>query len=190
MKASSFEAIAGPDARVLILGTLPGAASLASGQYYAQPRNAFWGIMDELVGAAVTLPYKERVQRLVDRRVALWDVCASARRTGSLDTAIQSASVLPNDIAGFCLSHVNVGLICFNGVKASELFRRLVLPELKPAASAIRRVTLPSTSPTYAAMPFKKKLEAWREALADHETEHGLQPPTAESSLNKVGTAT
>jgi G:T/U-mismatch repair DNA glycosylase len=65
--------------------------------------------------------------------------------------------------------HADVGLICFNGVKASELFRRLVLPELKPAASAIRRVTLPSTSPAHAAMPFKKKLEAWRKALAEHE---------------------
>lgn len=169
MKASSFEAIAGRDARVLVLGTLPGAVSLATGQYYAQPRNAFWGIMGELIGAAVALPYKERVQRLVERRVALWDVCASARRSGSLDTAIRSASVLPNDIAGFLLSHADVRLICFNGVKASELFRRLVLPELKPATGAIRRVTLPSTSPAHAAMPFEKKLEAWRKALAEHE---------------------
>jgi TDG/mug DNA glycosylase family protein len=103
MRASSFEVIAGRDARVLILGTLPGAVSLATGQYYAQPRNAFWGIMGELIGATVTLRYKERVQRLVERRVALWDVCASARRSGSLDTAIRSASVLPNDIAGFLL---------------------------------------------------------------------------------------
>jgi len=167
MKASSFRAIEGPDASVLILGTLPGAASLVAGQYYAQRRNAFWDIMGELVGAAVTLPYEERVQRLVERRVALWDVCASARRSGSLDTAIRSASVVPNDIAGFLLSHADVGLICFNGVKASELFRRLVMPDLKPAASAIDRLTLPSTSPAHATMPFKEKLEAWREALAE-----------------------
>ena len=166
MKASSFKAIAGPDAQVLILGTLPGAASLAAGQYYAHPRNAFWAIMGELVGAAVTLPYKERIHRLVERRVALWDVCASARRSGSLDTAIRPASVLPNDIAGFLSSHEDVRLICFNGVKASELFRRFVLPELMPHGSNIRRLTVPSTSPAYAGMPSEKKLDAWRDALA------------------------
>ena len=165
MKASGFKAVAGPDARVLILGTLPGAASLAAGQYYAHPRNVFWAIMGELVGAAVTLPYEERIRRLVERRVALWDVCASARRSGSLDTAIQPASVLPNDIAGFLSSHTDVRLICFNGVKAGELFRRLVLPELNPAGSRIRRLTVPSTSPAYAAMSLKEKIEAWREAL-------------------------
>jgi hypoxanthine-DNA glycosylase len=165
MKASSFKVIADPDVRVLILGSLPGAASLAAGQYYAHPRNAFWAIMDELVGAAVTLPYKERIDRLVEQRIALWDVCASARRSGSLDTAIQPASVLPNDIAGFLSSHKDVRLICFNGVKAGELFRRLVLPVLKPSGSRIRRLTVPSTSPAYAAMSLKKKIEAWREAF-------------------------
>ena len=165
MKASSFKAIAGPDARVLILGSLPGAASLAADEYYAHPRNGFWAIMGELVGAAPTLPYAERVQRLVDRRIALWDVCASARRIGSLDTAIRSDSVLPNDIAGFFSSHEDVSLVCFNGVKAGEIFRRLVLPDLGPASSRIRRRTLPSTSPAHAGMPFTKKLEAWREAL-------------------------
>jgi hypoxanthine-DNA glycosylase len=165
MKASSFEAIAGPDARVLILGTLPGAASFAAGQYYAHHRNVFWVIMGELVGAAVTLPYTARVQRLIEQRIALWDVCASARRVGSLDTAIRSDSVLRNDIAGFLSSHEDVSLVCFNGVKASELFRRFVVPELGPASRPIRRLTLPSTSPAHAGMPFTKKLEAWREAL-------------------------
>src|ERR1700693_4766061 len=108
MRVSSCEAVADPDARVLILGTLPGAASLACGQYYAQPRNAFWRIMGELVGAAPALPYAERVQRLVARRFALWDVCAAARRRGSTDAAIRSTTIRPNDIAQFLQSHAGV----------------------------------------------------------------------------------
>jgi hypoxanthine-DNA glycosylase len=169
MRSSSFEAVAGPDARVLILGTLPGAASLACGQYYAQPRNAFWKIMGELVGAAPTLPYAERLQRLVARRVALWDVCAIARRRGSADAAIRSSTVRPNDFSGFLRSHASVELICFNGAKAGELFRRLVSPTLESPASAIRQAVLPSTSPAHAAMSFGKKLAEWRAALQDRE---------------------
>jgi hypoxanthine-DNA glycosylase len=174
MQASSFKAIAGPDARVLILGTLPGAASLSAGQYYAHPRNAFWTIMGNLVGAAVALPYEERAHRLVQRCIAVWDVCASASRPGSLDTAIQTASVIPNDIAGFLSSHKHVGLICFNGVKAGELFRRLVLPVLTPSSCRIRRLTLPSTSPAYAGMSFEGKLDVWRGALAEPHRGDGL----------------
>lgn len=169
MTSSGIELVAGPDARVLILGSFPGAMSLASGQYYAQPRNAFWHIMAEVVGAVSTLRYEDRLQRIVGGRLALWDVCARAARTGSLDAAIQAASVTPNDISGFLQSHPGVRLICFNGARAHQLFRSLVLPELRPEARAIRRSTLPSTSPAHAAMPFEKKLEAWRAALAEPE---------------------
>jgi hypoxanthine-DNA glycosylase len=123
--------------------------------------------MAEIVGAVSGLSYEERLERLIVRRIALWDVCASARRPGSLDASIRTASVRPNDIASFLQSHRDVGLICLNGKKAGEFFRRLVLPDLKPAASAIRRMGLPSTSAAHAAMPFGKKLEAWREALSE-----------------------
>jgi hypoxanthine-DNA glycosylase len=153
------------DARVLILGTLPGAVSLARGEYYAQPRNAFWSIMGELVGATPTLPYADRLQRLLDRRVALWDVCAVAMRRGSADTAIRSAQ--PNDFAEFFRSHSSIELICFNGATASGLFQRLVLPTMKAPASGVRQVVLPSTSPAHAAMSIQKKLETWRDALRD-----------------------
>jgi double-stranded uracil-DNA glycosylase len=165
LRASGFSAVARPDARVLILGTLPGAVSLARGEYYAQPRNAFWRIMGELVGAAPTLSYPDRLQRLLDRRVALWDVCAVATRRGSADIAIRSPK--PNDFAGFLGSHSSIELICFNGAKAAELFRRLVLPTLAKPAHEIRRSVLPSTSPAHAAMSFEKKLAEWRGALAE-----------------------
>ena len=169
MKSSGFKPIAGPDARVLILGTLPGVASLMKGQYYAQPRNAFWPIMAEVAGAGLSLPYKERVRRLVEQRLALWDVCASAMRSGSLDSRIRTDSIRPNDFRRFLLSHPDVQLICFNGTKAAALFQRVALPKLEARWAHVRRVILPSTSPAHASMPLARKIQVWRAALTDFE---------------------
>jgi TDG/mug DNA glycosylase family protein len=165
MTSSGFNAVAGPDARVLILGTLPGALSLEMRQYYAQPRNAFWRIMADVAGVGPDLPYDERLRRLVGRRLALWDVCASATRPGSLDAAIRTASVRPNDFARFFAAHPDLQLVCFNGARAGALFRRLVLPTLKDRWAGLGRVTLPSTSPAYASMPVRRKIQIWRAAL-------------------------
>jgi double-stranded uracil-DNA glycosylase len=164
--ASSFAAVSGPDARVLILGTLPGAASIAHGEYYAHPRNAFWHIMAEITGADPALPYDERLRCLVRTRVAVWDVCAHAIRPGSLDSSIDAGSIVPNDIGGFLRTRGQIQRICFNGGNAERLFRRLVLGRLDEAALAIPRLRLPSTSPAHAGMSFERKLDAWRAALA------------------------
>lgn len=161
MHDKGFPPIANAHARVLILGSLPGQVSLQRQQYYAQPHNAFWKIMGRLFGAGPELPYEERVQRLVRNGIALWDVCASAQRPGSLDAAIVHSSVVPNDLAAFIESHPRVGLICFNGGKAADLYRRRVLPGLPTTVRAIRYETLPSTSPAHAAMPFEEKLTRW-----------------------------
>lgn len=157
-----FPPIAGADARVLILGSLPGQMSLQRQQYYALPRNAFWAIMGQLVGAGPESPYAQRTQTLVERRIALWDVCAVAERAGSLDSAILRASVVPNDFAGFLGRHADIRLICFNGAKAAELYRRLVDPALHAALRDIPTRVLPSTSPAHASMSFDDKLTHWR----------------------------
>jgi hypoxanthine-DNA glycosylase len=163
--SKGFAPVSRADARVLILGSLPGQVSLARVQYYAQPRNAFWPIMGRLFGAALELAYEERLERLVARRVALWDVCAQGRRPGSLDQKIDVASVETNDFAGFLAAHAEIGLICLNGAKAGDLFRRKVTPTL--GSSAPCSIVLPSTSPAHAAMPFERKLEHWRAALGE-----------------------
>jgi len=160
MRSTGFPPIAAPDARVLILGSLPGAMSLARGEYYAQPRNAFWPIMGQLAGAAPSLPYHERLARLAARRIALWDVCESAFRPGSLDAAIRPDSVVVNDFPAFFAAHPAITLVCFNGAKAVALFGRLAAP-VPPA----RRVVLPSTSPAHAGLPFAEKARRWRLAL-------------------------
>jgi TDG/mug DNA glycosylase family protein len=165
MHDKGFPPIADAHAQVLILGSLPGQASLQRQQYYALPRNAFWKIMGRLFGAGPELPYAERAQCLVRNGIALWDVCAAAQRPGSLDAAIVHSSVVPNDLAAFIESHPGIGLVCFNGGKAAELYRRLVLPGLPAKLGTIRTETLPSTSPAHAAMSFEEKLTRWAAAL-------------------------
>ena len=98
-EASGFAPLVAAGARLLVLGSLPGVRSLRDGEYYAQPRNAFWPIMGELTGARPDLPYAERGARLVAAGVALWDVCGSARRAGSLDAAIEGSSVVATGLA-------------------------------------------------------------------------------------------
>ncbi|MBN8759619.1 MAG: DNA-deoxyinosine glycosylase [Thiobacillus sp. 65-69] len=165
MPVSGFPPIAAPHARLLILGSLPGRMSLERGEYYAQPRNAFWTIMGALFGAGPELPYATRTARLADAGVALWDVCAAAQRAGSLDAAIDRASVVPNDFPAFFAAHPHIRLLAFNGGKAAELFRRCVTPMLADASNPVRQVTLPSTSPAHAAMPPAEKMTRWAHVL-------------------------
>jgi TDG/mug DNA glycosylase family protein len=165
MHDKGFPPIADAHARVLILGSLPGQVSLQRQQYYAHPQNAFWKVMGCLFDAGPELPYKDRARRLVRNGIALWDVCAAAQRPGSLDTSIVHSSVVPNELAAFIENHPAVGLICFNGGKAADLFRRLVLPGLPATGRAIRYETLPSTSPAHAGMTFEDKLTRWAAVL-------------------------
>lgn len=163
IRSAGFPPVAGPDARVLILGSLPGQASLAAGQYYAQPRNAFWPIMGRLFGAGPELDYAARLRRLIEARVALWDVCASAHRPGSLDQKIDASSVTPNDFAGFFDEHPRVARIFFNGAAAERLYFSLVRPKFEGSAARIETLRLPSTSPAHASLRLEQKLVAWQE---------------------------
>jgi len=162
---AGFPPLARPGARLLVLGTMPGAASLDAGEYYAHPRNAFWPVMGALAGFAPTLAYAERVAALTASGIAVWDVLASCRRSGSLDTAIEAETVVVNDFPGFFAAHPELRLVAFNGGKAAELFRRHVRPHV--ATDAVpATVRLPSTSPTNARLRLADKCAAWHAALA------------------------
>ena len=162
-KSAGLAAVARDDARVLILGSLPGRESLARGKYYVYPRNAFWPIMGKLLGPSRELSYAARIHRLKECGIALWDVCASACRSGSSDSKI--SDVVPNDFSTFLSRHPHVILICFSGTKAEKIYCRRVLPNLAPNFAEIHRELLPSTSPAYASMPFEEKLHCWRKVL-------------------------
>lgn len=160
----TFGPVADRRSRVLILGTMPGVASLAAGQYYAHPRNAFWDIMGDLLGAGRDLPYRRRLAALRRAGVALWDVVAECERPGSLDANIRRERA--NDLAGLLRRCPRIGVMVFNGQPAARLFHRHVRDLPRP----VRLLVLPSTSPAHAARSPAWKRRAWRRGLA------GLRP--------------
>ncbi|MGC4030050.1 MAG: DNA-deoxyinosine glycosylase [Steroidobacteraceae bacterium] len=161
MHVCSFAPLGTARATRLILGTMPGRASLDAGQYYAHPRNAFWPIIEELTGLPAGNPYPARVRALEAARIALWDVLAACFREGSLDSDIDLQSARPNDFAGFLAAHPRIDVIYFNGQPARRLFERLVHPMLPEACQRLARVTLPSTSPANARHTLADKRRAW-----------------------------
>lgn len=161
--ALCFAPVARADARVLILGSMPGVASLQAQRYYAHPRNAFWPIMATLLKFDSDIAYEERLEKLQAAGIALWDVLASCYRPGSLDSAIDPASQVPNDFNRFLREHPLIERVCFNGGKAESAFTKQVLPSLQ--RKPLRFVRLPSTSPAHAGLTFEAKLARWREAL-------------------------
>lgn len=155
----------GNDARVLILGSMPGGRSLADQAYYAHPRNAFWPIMARLFDFSPALGYAERLACLRENSVALWDVIGRCRRRGSLDQQVEPDSIVANDFEHLFRRCHGIRLVAFNGRLAEQSYRRYVLSELPAGLAGIPRVRLPSTSPAHAAMTFERKFAAWRTAI-------------------------
>jgi TDG/mug DNA glycosylase family protein len=168
--SAGFEPVASASSQVLVLGSLPGRVSLEMHQYYAQPRNAFWPIMGRLLCFEPQIPYARRIAALKKGRIALWDVCASADRTGSLDSAIVDATVRPNDFAEFLAKYGSITTVYFNGAKAAMLYTNLVMPGLPPGLRKLEYAVLPSTSPAFAAVTFADKLRRWSRVRHASET--------------------
>ncbi|MGB5486973.1 MAG: DNA-deoxyinosine glycosylase [Lysobacterales bacterium] len=159
MKLSQgFEPVARGDARILILGSMPGVASLEATEYYAFSRNVFWKIMGDLFGAGPQLDYLQRLQKLNENHIALWDVIAACHRPGSLDSAISNDGLATNDFDGFFKKHPHISHVYFNGQTAAKLFKKKVAPDL---TGQYKYAVLPSTSPANAAISYDAKLEAW-----------------------------
>lgn len=166
-RVHSFEPIADENAAVLVLGSMPGRASLAAGRYYAHPQNAFWRIVAELLQFDAAAPYEHRIRALQSARIALWDVLHSCTRAGSLDASIERDTLIANDFRAFFREHKKIRRVFFNGATAESCFRRHVLDELD--AGPIAYVRLPSTSPANASVPYERKLQAWRAIVDAHE---------------------
>ena len=151
--------VAGPGARLLVLGSFPGGASLAQARYYAHPRNQFWPILGALLGEPLpALTYEARLARLVARGIALWDAFGACRRQGSLDAAIRDAR--GNDFEPLLAALPALGAVAFNGATAARA---------RPAFAGRGLATypLPSTSPAHAGLSFEAKLARWRSLVDD-----------------------
>ena len=160
-KLTGLAPIGDADARVLILGSFPGEASLVAQRYYGHPRNQFWKLIGGVVGERFDdLDADERTSRLVAHGIAVWDVIAQCERAGSLDTAIRAE--IANDIGGLLARWSRIRAIAFNGGKAASYRRRI---EAIPEAARGRLVALPSSSPANATHSLLIKQAAWREAL-------------------------
>ena len=147
--------VARSDAKLFILGSLPGDASLAARAYYAHPSNQFWRLLGSAIGEELqALAYAERLERLAERRVGLWDVIASAARRGSLDQAIREAA--HNRIEHLLHDFPDLRAIGFNGATAAAAGRKLI----GDAPPGIALIDLPSSSAANT-RPFAEKASAW-----------------------------
>ena len=155
----SMAPVGSDDAQLLILGSLPGDASLAAQRYYAHPTNQFWRLLGAAIGEELAgLDHDARLVRLAARRIALWDVVADATRAGSLDTAIRAARA--NPLTDFAASHPSLEAIAFNGRTAATIGRRSL-----GDATGLALIELPSSSAAFT-RPFDDKLRDWA-ALGD-----------------------
>lgn len=159
----AFPPIASVSATHLILGSMPGQASLVANEYYAHPQNAFWRVVGALYRIDRSLPYEKRVALLSASGVAVWDVLAACERVGSLDSAIDRASEVANDFGRFFALYPRIERVLFNGTTAEALFKRHCRALYRD--SRFTFVRLPSTSPAHAGMRFEEKLAQWRDAL-------------------------
>ena len=142
------------DAALLILGSLPGEASLAAQRYYAHPRNQFWLLLGGALGEPLSsLAYEQRLSLLAERGVALWDVVGTARRLGSLDGAIRDVSA--NPLREFVETHPHLRAVAFNGKTAARIGRLAIGDPGK-----LELIDLPSSSPAYT-IPLAEKARRW-----------------------------
>lgn len=157
--------IGGPCPSVLILGSFPGARSLADGQYYAHPQNRFWHILAPVIDRAPDAPYEARTDALRLAGVAVWDVLASCERRGSLDSGIVRGSEIPNDFSALMGRRPALQRVLFNGRRAAEMFSRLVVPEDLWLDLGVALHVLPSTSPANASVRLDALRTSWTAAL-------------------------
>jgi double-stranded uracil-DNA glycosylase len=150
-----FPPVVQPDTRVLLLGSLPGAVSLARVQYYAHPQNLFWRLVGAVIGRELTpLPYEQRLATLLDAGIGLWDTVAAATREGSLDADIRLHAA--SDLAALVGTLPAIRAVGFNGGMSARIGRRQL-----DGVEGVALVDLPSSSPAFASMPFDRKREAW-----------------------------
>jgi hypoxanthine-DNA glycosylase len=154
VRNAAFAPVVDEQTRLLVLGSLPGEASLKAVQYYAHPQNGFWRLIGGVIDRDLALPYEERLEALKAAGVGLWDVIASAERAGSLDAAIRSPQAA--DLRGLVAGLPNLKVVAFNGATAAKGGRKILA-----GVEGLTLVDLPSSSPAHASRTLAEKAESW-----------------------------
>lgn len=162
---TGFEPVIKKNCRFLVLGSMPGVASLQKHQYYAHPRNAFWPIMEELFAIEQSRAYEERCAMLSSAGVGVWDVLKSCKRTGSLDSNIETNSEQVNDFGRLVSDYSSIRFVIFNGGTAERLYNKYNFSSDLIENRNLQYHRLPSTSPAYASISFQDKLVQWRKVF-------------------------
>ena len=162
---TGFEPVIKKNCRVLVLGSMPGVASLQKHQYYAHPRNAFWPIMEELFAIEQSRAYEERCAMLTSAGVGVWDVLKSCKRAGSLDSNIETNSEQVNDFDRLVSDYGSIRFVFFNGGTAERLYKKYTISSDLIENRNLHYHRLPSTSPAYASISFQDKLVQWRKVF-------------------------
>lgn len=163
-QVQSFDPVIGTNPRVLILGSMPGVASLNAQQYYAHPRNAFWPILSELSGIEWAECYEARIEQVKTLPLVLWDVLRSCQREGSLDSDIDKDQLQPNKIPRLLQQYPSISVLAFNGATSERIFRQKVANSV-PDIQRLQLIRLPSTSPAHASKTLQQKTHEWRVIL-------------------------
>lgn len=155
----SFAAVTDENTRILVVGTMPGEASLKAGEYYAYKYNHFWPIIFSLFngGEALTC-YEDKLSLLLSARIGLWDSLKNCRRRGSLDKDIKEEK--PNNFKLLFKNRPGIKRVVFNGQAAKRFFTAH-----NPLEDGREYLLMPSTSPANASKSFEEKLSLWRAAL-------------------------
>ncbi len=164
-KIKSFSYSASKDAKILILGSMPGEESLRQQQYYAHPRNLFWEFMGDMFGFDKSIPYSMRLEKLKQNKIALWDVVYQCKRPGSLDSEIKISTTEPNDFVSFFEKYKGIKTVFFNGKKAEALFKRFIIKKNLLINYNLSFYQLPSTSPANASITREIKIKEWSKIL-------------------------
>ena len=145
------------NSRVLILGSFPSVKSREAGFFYGHPQNRFWRVLAAIFGETVPADIPAKKEFLLRHHIALWDVIASCEIKGSSDASVTNA--IPVDISRVT-DIAGIECIICNGNLAHRLYQRHL-----EAATGIKAVVLPSTSPANAAFTMDKLIAAWQTIL-------------------------
>ena len=151
--------VCGENPKILILGSFPSLKSLEKNEYYGNPKNHFWKIMEAVFGTDTSLSYDKRIESLKNAGIALWDAASECRREKSSDATLKD--VKPNDIARILIKNKPVRVIALNGKTGAEKYFKKFHPDFSKKFPDVKVITLPSSSPANARQSLDDKIKEW-----------------------------